>query len=148
MAGPTLFTWGPIHFEVYPLNVGEWHHETSAEWAPKEICGAATYLEWVGEQPEVIGLRGRIFPYTRIGGLSEMDAMEAARHAGACQLLSMGGNVMLGWFVIDRLTREHEYVGEHGYGQVIQFEAVFMRNPTPDGAAYFPQAYRLYGGRV
>ena len=63
MANWVMFQWGPIQFQVYPLNVDNFSHHTAADWAKKEIAGAAMYREWVGEADEQITLKGKIFPH-------------------------------------------------------------------------------------
>jgi len=63
MSNFVLFQWGPIQFQVFPMNVGEYSHHTAADWAKKEIAGAAMYREWVGEADELITLKGRVFPH-------------------------------------------------------------------------------------
>src|SRR5215831_20511470 len=77
-----LMQWGPyISFQVWPMNINEIDHTTETDFAHKEIAGAAIYREYVGENDEMIHLRGRLYPY-RIGGMTEMEAFEAARRAG------------------------------------------------------------------
>jgi phage protein U len=63
MSNPVLFQWGPIQFQVYPFNVNQYSHHTGADWAKKEIAGAAMYREWVGEGDELITLKGKVFPH-------------------------------------------------------------------------------------
>jgi phage tail protein len=63
MANWVLFQWGPIQFQVYPLNAETYSHHTGADWAKKEIAGAAMYREWVGEGDENITVKGKIFPH-------------------------------------------------------------------------------------
>ena len=63
MANWILFQWGPMQFEVYPLGISDYAHHTGADWAKKEIAGAAMYREWVGEQDEMITVKGRVFPH-------------------------------------------------------------------------------------
>lgn len=63
MANWVLFQWGPMQFQVFPLNVDNYSHHTGADWAKKEIAGAAMYREWVGEQDEMITLKGKVFPH-------------------------------------------------------------------------------------
>jgi uncharacterized protein len=62
-ANYVLFQWGPIQFQVYPFNVNQMSHHTAADWAKKEIAGAAMYREWVGEQDEMITMKGKVFPH-------------------------------------------------------------------------------------
>jgi len=63
MANWVLFQWGPIQFQVFPFNVDNYAHHTGADWAKKEIAGAAMYREWVGEADEIITLKGKVFPH-------------------------------------------------------------------------------------
>ena len=63
MANWVLFQWGPVQFQVFPFNVNQMSHATAADWAKKEIAGAAMYREWVGEGEEAITLKGRVFPH-------------------------------------------------------------------------------------
>jgi len=58
-----LFQWGPIQFQVYPLSIDDYSHASASDWAKKEIAGAAMYREWVGEQDEIITVKGRVFPH-------------------------------------------------------------------------------------
>jgi phage tail protein len=63
MANWVMFQWGPIQFQVFPFNVDNFSHHTGADWAKKEIAGAAMYREWVGEGEEAIVLKGKLFPH-------------------------------------------------------------------------------------
>lgn len=137
-----LYSWGTIQFEVSPLNVHESDHVTGTDWARKEIAGAGVYREWVGEGDEEIVLRGRIFPQ-KLGGLSELEMLESFRRAGQAEQLMRGDGQPMGWFVLERLARTHRFLDQSGVGQVIQFEATFMRCPVPDANEHFPFLYRL-----
>ena len=137
-----LFEWGPLQFEVYPLNVQEYDHQTDTDWARKEIAGAPVYREWVGENDELLSMRGRVFPH-RIGGLSELEVLEAMRAQGLANLMQRGDGYVLGWFVLEHLARVHDFLGADGVGQMINFEARFARVPMPDPALYFSQLYQI-----
>jgi hypothetical protein len=139
-----LFGWGPLTFDVEPLNVHEKDHTTDSDWARKEIAGAPIYREWVGENDEEITLRGRVFPF-RLGGLYELDVLEAQRRNAMPHPLLRGGNVFLGWFVIEKLARSHRFLADGGLGQLINFEATFVRVPMPDGRDYYPMMIRALG---
>ena len=127
-----LFLWGPrIEFRVWPMNIHEYDHESDTDWAQKEIAGAAIYREWVGENDEVLYLRGRLFPY-RIGGVPQIEVL-GNRRAGLAQLLMRGANptTKLGWFVCEKLVRANTFLSGEGLGQQINFEAQMARVPTP-----------------
>ena len=146
-----MYAWGPLQFEVWPLNIHEFDHETDTDWAQKEIAGSAIFREWVGENDETLYFRGKLFPY-RIGGMAEIELLEATRRKGIAQaLIRSGGNqgTHLGWFVIEKLVRAHKFLSSEGVGQVIEFEAVFTRVPVPgDPAMHFAQMWEAgYVGR-
>lgn len=126
----------------------EIEHITSADWARKELAGAAVQREWVGENDESISLRGKVFPHFiragmtgdaayRSGGLSHLDALDTLRRLGTGHLLMRGDGVPLGWYIIETLTRGHSFLDDHGVGQVIDFHATFQRVPKPGEATYY-----------
>jgi uncharacterized protein len=130
-----LYQWGLIQFEVQPLNVHAADHETATDWAHKDIAGASIYREWVGENDEKLFISGRLFPY-RIGGLSNLEVFEATRRAGTANMLIRGDGSVLGWFVCEKLVRQHTYLSGQGVGQQIAFEAHLARVPVPPSATY------------
>ena len=132
---PMLYQWGVLQFEVMPLNLHEADHETATDWAHKEIAGAAIYREWVGENDEVLTIRGRLFPY-RIGGMSNIELFEAQRRGGIANMLVRGDGRVLGWFVCEKIIRAHTYLSSQGIGQQISFDAVLVRVPVPSSATY------------
>jgi hypothetical protein len=131
-----LMTWGPIVFQVWPLNYDSMDHETATDWAHKEIAGAAVYREWVGEEDETRVLRGSIFPY-RIGGMTQIELFDQYRRGGVANVLVSGDGRNLGWFVCEKLSRQHTFISAEGVGQQIQFEASMARVPVPDPTDYF-----------
>lgn len=157
-----LYRWGIIDFEVYPVNLSEVEHVTGTDWARKEIAGAAIYREWVGEGDEEIHLRGKLFPHfyamrarsvarfmgnlvsdnRGASGIPTMDVMDNYRRQGQAHLLIRGDGWKLGWYVIEKLSRSHTFLGAEGVGQQINFEATFMRVPVPDDPGlYFPNLF-------
>ena len=164
MAGkPTLYQWGAIPFQAYPLMLMEVQHVTQTGWARKEIAGAAIYREWVGEDDEELHFRGEVYPhyfrqkmtqygmleslrggYSRgqpdnWGGLGHLEVMDNMRRLGQAHPLARGDGWHMGWFVIERLQREHAHLGPEGIGKQVKFEVTFQRVPVPnDNLAYFP----------
>lgn len=126
-----LYQWGLILFEVYPLNIHEFDHDTETDWAHKEIAGAAIYREWVGENDERLLFRGHIYPY-RIGGLPALEKFEQQRRGGVANMMLRGDGTIMGWFVCEKLVRAHTFLSAEGIGQQIAFEAAFARVPVPE----------------
>jgi hypothetical protein len=153
MSNWVLFQWGPMQFQVYPFNVDNYSHHTAADWAKKEIAGAAMYREWVGENDEMITLKGKVFPHyfarqernrglKSAGGLLHLDVLDNMRRLGQAHILIRGDGWHFGWFIIESLQRGHSLLAADGIGQQIDFEAAFQRVPVPnDGAQNFTQLY-------
>lgn len=130
-----LMMWADIQFSVQPLNYHEMDHETATDYAHKEIAGAAIYREWVGENDEIIHMRGKLFPY-RIGGMSQIEKFDAYRRQGMANLLMRGDGRSMGWFVCEKLVRSHSNISFEGIGQQITFEALMARVPVPAADTY------------
>lgn len=141
----TLLQWGPsLQFQVWPLNFHEMDHETSSDWAHKEIAGAPIYREWVGENDELRHLRGKLFPY-RIGGMYEIDHFEALRRGGIAQMMVRGDGQVLGWYVCEKLVRSHTFPSTEGIGRQIAFEAIMARVPVPAADMAYDSIWMLPG---
>lgn len=155
-----LYQFGLVQFTVYPLNISDVSHATSSDWSRKEIAGAPTYREWVGEGDEEIHLKGKVFPHffalhaaqrpTRGAndgtGMGHLDLLEIMRRLGQAHLLMRGDGLKLGWFVIERFNRGHSHIGRDGVGQQVDFEAIFQRVPVPDPSRYYADATQ-FGSR-
>lgn len=133
---PYLYQWGAIQFLVQPLNIHELDHSTATDWAKKPIVGAAIYREWVGENDEEIYFKGNLFPF-RIGGLADLEAVETMRRSGLSNLLMRGDGRYMGWYVIERIVRNHTFLSINGIGQLIGFEAIFVRVPIPEADSFY-----------
>lgn len=156
-----LMSFGPIQFEVYPLNFHEADHNTATEFARKDILESSPHREWVGEGDEEIILRGRVFPFAIIkqttgkvsgigaGAKSALDALDGVRRQRQPhQLIRHGKNVAepLGWYVIEKIARHHTHIGQAGVGRVINFDASFMRVDIPPAATYFNSVEKITTG--
>lgn len=137
-----LMQWGTIQFRIWPLNFHEMDHETATDWAHKEIAGAPIYREWVGENDETLYVRGKLFPYRINGDLTAIEILDAQRRAGIAHVLIRGDGEYLGWYVIDKLVRNHTFISGEGVGRQIAFEAVFVRVPVPPADNYYSDLFR------
>jgi hypothetical protein len=137
----SLYAWGEIHFVVQPFNIHETDHDTSTDWAQKEVVGSAIYREYVGENDEQLFIRGRVFPY-RLGGMSDLQRFEEERRVGNTNILMRGDGSKLGWFVCEKLVRAHTFLSGEGIGQQVAFEAVLVRVPMPDPSSYVTQVWK------
>ena len=133
------------------MSIQSMEHVTAAEWARKEIAGAATYREWVGEGDETITLRGQLFPlfmkqHGRAGGFTgdqSLEWLENARRLGVAQLLMRGDGTKLGWYIIESISRGHTHIAADGIGQMITFDAKLQRVPNPNPQYYLQNSMMM-----
>jgi phage protein U len=71
-----------------------------------------------------------------------MESFDQQRRAGLANMLTRGDGRKLGWFVCEKLVRNHTWISFEGVGQQISFEAVFARVPVPDANAYLPTLWQ------
>jgi len=148
--GNTLVQWGPLQFTVAELNTHEYDLLTAAQFAKKEIAGARPPREYVGEDDAELYMRGRVFPL-RLGGLDELGVMEEMREKALPHPMIDGTGDRIGggdkddaWFVLERLIRGHKHLTIDGIGQVVEFEAIFVRVPIPrDAGSYVGDLLRM-----
>lgn len=145
----TLMSWGPIQFQIHPLNIDRYDHFTGTDFARKDVLETTPRREWVGEKDEEIALHGRVFPMNMKNSFGHLEAMETARGTGLSHaLVRGGGNYMmaLGWFVIEDFRRGHEHLSADGIGRVIEFQAKFARVDIPRGADYYNSVFAITQG--
>ena len=123
-----LYMIGPLQFEVFPLNVHEMSHDLGADFAPKDVIGAARPREFTGEADEQIRFSGRLFPHFS-GGLGELEALKMMARSGAPYPLMRGDGMMMGWFLIDKLSTKSSYLDGQGIGRQIEFDMNLIASP-------------------
>jgi phage protein U len=149
MQVPVLMTWGPLRFEVFPLNIHEYDHATATDWARHEVLGAPVQREHTGTGDDELTLRGRIFPTFfrmngRKDGLDAIDAIDRFREMGFPWPMIRGDGVTLGWYVLERLSRGHAFLDSEGRGKIVSFEGHFSRFAgKPDAAEFQQQMFGL-----
>lgn len=109
---------GRVVFEVAPFNVHEVERTTRTDFAETGVLGAPPPLKYVGEGPEELTLRGRLFPQ-QLGGLGELATLHHAATAGHGQVRHRGD------------PRSLEAPGGDGVGRVIDFEILLKRSLKP-----------------
>ena len=150
-----LFSFGPVNFRVVStvgpktefLNVHEYSHVTSSDYARKLVIGANPQREYMGEGDEEILLSGMVFPRAR-GGFGALEVLEANRRNATSQTLIRGGSsggAMLGWFVCEHLERRHTNLWLDGIGQVISWQGLFSRTDQPDPSNYYYALSQVMG---
>lgn len=149
--GPMLYMLGLVVIDVAPFNAEAVTRETAADFARKEIIGAMTPREAVGEGDEVITLTGNLFPqrmsvWINESGLDQLAALNVARISQAPQLLVRGDLTNMGWFLIEHMVEKHIKLDGHGIGKNVAYEIRLIRSPqaaTP--AAILTNLIGLFG---
>jgi phage protein U len=128
-----LYQLGNVQFEVAPVNVHEVAHEVGADFAAKDIVGAARPREFVGESDEPFTLSGKLFP-AHFGGLGGLEALESMARSGQPQMFVRGDGTVFGWFLIERVKSKSSFLDRLGVGKMIEFEIELQRSPNAASA--------------
>jgi phage protein U len=149
VANSTLFQFGPVKFEVSPLNIHAYEHVTGTEYARKMVMNSIPQREWVGEADHEIILNGMVFEKRIPGGFAMLEFLDSTRLAGVAHTLIRGdstsGGDMLGWFVCEHLERRHSFLGGDGRGRVIAWQGFFSRCDQPAASDYFFNLNQISG---
>lgn len=140
-----LMQLGSVVFDVVRFNTHEHSRSSEAGFAEKSVLGKRPPLEYVGDGPETISIRGKIYP-RKLGGLEGLAALEAARASGAAQFLMRGDGTPLGFFVIESVNESSHHLWKNGVGQKITFDISLKRSDAPSPMGYFASIFGMLGG--
>jgi hypothetical protein len=86
----------------------------------------------------------------RLGGMSELELMEALRREHVSNKIIIGSGQVLGngegergWYVLEQLSRTHRFLSAAGVGQEVAFEAAFVEVRQPSGAEFIEDFMRI-----
>lgn len=122
-------------FEVAPVNVEGLDRTTGAEFAEKPVLGRRPPLEFVGESPEELTFRGKVFPEA-FGGGDELETMRAASRDGAARQLQRGDGRNLEWWAITSFRETATRLDGKGVPRVVEFELSLKRADKPSADEY------------
>lgn len=138
-----LYQLGTVTFEVLTPNIHKVGRSTTTDFAAKDVMGAMRPREHTGEGDEGIRLAGRILP-DHLGGLGSLEDLDKMRRTGVAQILVRGDGTNMGWFVIEGIDEQHEYLAKDGVGRWIEFDVALTRAPKPSAASYIRTLLRLF----
>lgn len=125
-----LMTLGSLVLEVWPFNPTETDRNSGGDYVEKPVMGRRPPLEWVGEAAETFNISARLFP-AKLGGLDGLSRLNAMRQSGTPQYLMRGDGRPLGWFVIESVSENSQYLDAKGVGQVIEVDITLKRSDAP-----------------
>ena len=128
-----LFNVGPVAFDTEPFNADKFVRTTGADIAKKSTVGGLKPKEHMGEGDEIIKLSGQLLP-AKIGGLTELEAIDDLRLSGVPQPVVRGDGKSYGWFLIERGQETHKELMANGVGFIVTY-SVTMTKSEPDVAA-------------
>lgn len=139
-----LYALGPIDFEVAPFNTHEVERSHAADFANKDLLGRRRGHEFVGDGDETLSFSCKLFPH-KLGGLNQLQILDALRASGSPQMLMRGDGSPLGWFVITRVRERSTYLDRKGVGRMIDVDIELMRDDPPSAADYVSSLFNLFG---
>ncbi len=138
-----LFQIGPVRVTVAPFNAHETARNTETNYVEKPVLGTTPPVEFVGEGGEKITIRGRLFP-RRLGGMSDMIRLHAARKTGQPQYIMRGDGQQFFWGVIESISERSSFLDSGGVGQMIEFDMSIRKCSAPSAGSYFSLMRALF----
>ena len=129
-----LFQLGALQINQ-TFNAHETAHKYGADFVAKNVIGTRKPREYVGIGDDSISLTGTLFPL-KIGGLSELDMLQAMTEQGQPQILVRGDGTNLGWYVVDKVSEKSKYLDSSGIGRVIDIEIELNRVDAPNAESF------------
>jgi phage protein U len=134
-----LYMIGPVLIDVFPLNANEVERDTGADYAPKDLVGRLRDREFVGEGDFTLTLKGKLLPNREPfpGGLLLLDVLHGVRLAGMPIFVMRGDFMPMGWFVLETIKEQHEFLSPTGVGMVISHEFKLTKVSQSRGNQFF-----------
>jgi phage protein U len=138
-----LCSLGPIAFDVTPFSVVQTEELSSADYARKDVVGAAPGHEHVGDGEGTVRLSARLFP-ERFGGLDSLDALDRVRRSGVAQMMVRGDGKVIGFVLVTEVRAQSQFLDGEGVGRMIEVELTLTRAAQPSPASAFAQLFGLF----
>lgn len=138
-----LYQLGVLSIKVHPFNVSRVSSDAATDYVAKPVLGREPPMEYVGEGANTWRLTGDLFPRV-IGGLNELQLLQAMRTSGRPQYLLRGDGTPLGWVVIEKVSTLAQYLGTDGVGQKITVDIEVRRAGRPSRLALFSIVQGLF----
>lgn len=112
----------------------------------KPVMGGLQRKEATGEGEADITLTGTLLP-SRIGGMTELETLDAMRRNNARFPLMRGDGYAYGWYAIKELSERHEELERDGVGFIVSVRIVLEQaDPLPgDGQQVISGLLSLFG---
>ena len=128
-----LYSIGTITLDTRPFSVDDVERSGSADFAVKPLIGSLPGREFMGEGDEKLSISGQLLP-SKIGGLTELEALHAMRRSGQRLPVMRGDGKMFGWFVIEDIRESHSQLLANGIGFTVK-HTISLTKTSPDGAS-------------
>ncbi len=129
-----LYHVGPVQMDTRPFNTDKFDRRASADIASKPVIGGLKPKESMGEGDETITFSGQLLP-SKIGGLTELEAIDQLRREGEALPVMRGDGKSLGWYKIEQVSESHEHLDREGVGFVVKHRIRLTKCEPDTGAA-------------
>ncbi len=138
-----LYQLGVLSIKVHPFNVSRVSSDRMTDYVAKPVLGREPPMEYVGEGANSWRLTGDLFPKV-IGGLNELQLLQAMRTSGRPQFLLRGDGTPMGWVAIEKVSTLEQYLSTDGVGQKITVDIEVRRAGRPSRLALFSIVLGLF----
>ena len=103
MKNAPQFIFGPFTFCLATASPEEFERDTGWKWVEQDRIGNIPALQYVGKEAETVTLKGKLVPpFT--GGREQLDKLRSMANTGKPYNLITGTGIVLGQFVIERIS--------------------------------------------
>lgn len=115
-----LYQVGAVTMDTHPFNADSVSRAGEGSTVAKPVMGRLDPRERTGEGAETLTISGKLLPI-KIGGLTEIEMLDAYRRDGTPVPVLRGDGKVLGNYVIDGLREQHSNLTRNGVGFVVQY---------------------------
>lgn len=121
-----LYQVGPVTVDTFPFSADEMSRSGLADLPAKPVMGTRPPREFMGPGEDKVTLSGQLLP-SKIGGLTELAALQSLRDAGTQVPVMRGDGTMLGWYAISGISERHTDLLRDGVGFRVRYTLDLVR---------------------
>ncbi|MEJ8474441.1 phage tail protein [Roseibium algae] len=127
-----LYMLGTVEIDTRPFSADDVQRNGTADLVKKPVIGGMAPSEFTGDGGETLTISGQLLP-SKIGGLTELEALQEMRRQGARFPVMRGDGARLGTFAIAAISESHKTLLRDGVGFVVSYSIQMQRVQQDQG---------------
>ncbi len=126
---PVVLVIGGLRIKGSSISGLTYSEAAGARLARHNILRGPVKVEVTGAEEDTIMLDGMVAPYEAFSSLELATALKEM--LGTKQLVMRGDMTVKGWYMVERMEAEHEYIGAAGVGRAVYVSAELVKTDKP-----------------